>query len=283
MTQSSYELEADDISLLDLLQTIVENLRLLVLLPIVFGMLAYGVSLLIPKTYESTAILISDQNVAGQMLTASVLDPIAMKLGYLTKLDSDNARELLKKDIKVSFNPKEKLMTLTAQAKSPQAAQALVNDLLAQVYLQTQPRGAALQLLQRQLGQLQAREKELLQSAKLLERRLAQVSGNGADVAQGYAQLINLIEKNQESQIKVEKELKGIDSSELIQTPTLPTQKTSPKSSLIAIVAALAAGFALLLFVFIRQALRNATQNQASAQKFSALQVSWRKALGIAA
>jgi cytochrome b561 len=42
----------------------------------------------------------------------------------------------------------------------------------------------------------------------------------------------------------------------------------------------LATGFALLLFVFIRQAMRNANQDPESAQKLSALQASWRKALG---
>jgi hypothetical protein len=42
----------------------------------------------------------------------------------------------------------------------------------------------------------------------------------------------------------------------------------------------LAAGFALLLFVFIRQAMRNASQDSESAQKMAALKASWRKALG---
>jgi uncharacterized protein involved in exopolysaccharide biosynthesis len=54
----------------------------------------------------------------------------------------------------------------------------------------------------------------------------------------------------------------------------------APKRSLIAIIATLAAGFALLLFVFIRQAFRNASQNEESAPKINALQASWRKALG---
>jgi len=42
----------------------------------------------------------------------------------------------------------------------------------------------------------------------------------------------------------------------------------------------LAMGFALLLFVFIRQALRNASQDSESAQKLSTLKASWSKALG---
>lgn len=281
MNDTPHYPEDDEISLLDLLQTIVDNLRLLVIGPLVAGLLAYGVALVIPKTYESTAILKSEQNLAGQMLTASVLDPIAAKLGYTPKMEADDARDKLQKEIKASYNVKDKLVTLITQGTSPQAAQALANDVLVQVYVQTQPRDSAQQRLQKQLTQLQTREKELTQSAKILERRLEQGAGNGAsEVAQGYAQLIGVIEKTQENQIKVEKELKGIDSSDLIQSPTLPTKKIAPKGGLIAIIATLMAGFALLLFVFIRQALHNASQDEGSAPKINALQASWRKALG---
>jgi uncharacterized protein involved in exopolysaccharide biosynthesis len=66
----------------------------------------------------------------------------------------------------------------------------------------------------------------------------------------------------------------------LLQEATLPTKHTAPKRGLVTIMAALAAGFALLLFVFMRQALRNASQDAESAQKLSAIQTAWRKALG---
>ena len=59
-----------------------------------------------------------------------------------------------------------------------------------------------------------------------------------------------------------------------------PEKKSKPKKTLIAIIATLAAGFALLLFVFIRQALRNAGQDPESASKLARLQTSWHKALG---
>lgn len=59
-----------------------------------------------------------------------------------------------------------------------------------------------------------------------------------------------------------------------------PELKSKPKKALIAVIATLAGGFALLLFVFVRQAMRNAGQNPESAQKLAALHASWRKALG---
>jgi uncharacterized protein involved in exopolysaccharide biosynthesis len=59
-----------------------------------------------------------------------------------------------------------------------------------------------------------------------------------------------------------------------------PEKKAKPKKALIAIIATLATGFALLLFIFIRQALRNAGGNTQTAQKMATLKASWRKALG---
>ena len=245
------------------------------------GLIAFAVALGIPKTYKSTALIKSEQNLTAQTLTDNVLDPIAAKLGYTPKMEADDARDKLKKEIKVTYNAKDKLLTLSTEASIPQAAQALANDVLAQVYLQSQPRDSAKQSLQKQLIQLQTRENELTQSAKILERRLEQATGNGvSEVAQGYALLISVIEKTQENQIKIEKELKGIDSSDLIQSPTLPTKKVAPNLSFIAFFATLAVGFGLLIFVFIRQALLNASQNQESIQKINSVKAAWRKALG---
>jgi uncharacterized protein involved in exopolysaccharide biosynthesis len=59
-----------------------------------------------------------------------------------------------------------------------------------------------------------------------------------------------------------------------------PERKAKPKKAIVAVVATLAAGFALLLFVFIRHALRNASGSTETASKLAKLKASWRKALG---
>ncbi len=59
-----------------------------------------------------------------------------------------------------------------------------------------------------------------------------------------------------------------------------PELKSKPKKALIAVWVTLASGFVLLLFVFIRQALRNGTQDEETAQKLIGIKASWRKALG---
>jgi uncharacterized protein involved in exopolysaccharide biosynthesis len=59
-----------------------------------------------------------------------------------------------------------------------------------------------------------------------------------------------------------------------------PERKSKPKKAQIAILASLVTGFALLLFVFIRHALRSAGQDDESAKKLLALKAGWRKAIG---
>ena len=59
-----------------------------------------------------------------------------------------------------------------------------------------------------------------------------------------------------------------------------PERKAKPKKAMIAIIATLASGFALLLFVFIRRALKNASQDEETKLKLYALRGSWQKAIG---
>lgn len=281
MTETPQLPEEDDISLLDLLHTIAENLRLLVIGPIVVGLLALAWASFIPKTYESTAILKAEQVTASLMLSAAVLDPVAAKLGYTPKVDQDAARNRLKSQIKANFNAKDKLLTLTTQADTPQASQALAKAVLQQTYTQSQPRDSEKLRLQKQLAQAQAREKEATLTAQLLGRKMEGGGTAGAsEVAQGYAQMIGVIKESQATQLDIERQLQGLDDSALLQEANLPTKHISPKRGLVSIMATLAAGVALLLFIFIRQALRHASQDAESAQKLSAIQAAWRKALG---
>jgi uncharacterized protein involved in exopolysaccharide biosynthesis len=59
-----------------------------------------------------------------------------------------------------------------------------------------------------------------------------------------------------------------------------PERKSKPKKALIAIIAALASGFALLLFVFFRQAMSDGIDNESTVIKLAKIKSSWRRALG---
>ncbi|MCX8516993.1 MAG: Wzz/FepE/Etk N-terminal domain-containing protein [Rhodoferax sp.] len=63
--------------------------------------------------------------------------------------------------------------------------------------------------------------------------------------------------------------------------PALPPErKSKPKKAMIAMVATLASGFVLLLFVFMRYALRAAQQNPETSQKLLNVRQAWHRALG---
>ena len=81
-------------------------------------------------------------------------------------------------------------------------------------------------------------------------------------------------------------ELARVDESregaviQVLDTATPPERKTKPQKAMIAVIASIAAGFLLLLFVFIRQSLRTASRDEVSAQKLSALKMAWKKTTG---
>ena len=60
-----------------------------------------------------------------------------------------------------------------------------------------------------------------------------------------------------------------------------PERKAKPKKAMIAIISALASGFSILLFVFVRSALKNASQDEEIKLKLTAIKGSWNKSMGI--
>jgi uncharacterized protein involved in exopolysaccharide biosynthesis len=81
-------------------------------------------------------------------------------------------------------------------------------------------------------------------------------------------------------------ELARVDESregaviQVVDVAIAPERKSKPKKAMIAVLTTLATGFALLLFVFVRQAVRNAAQDADSAAKLNRLQQAWARALG---
>lgn len=76
-----------------------------------------------------------------------------------------------------------------------------------------------------------------------------------------YGELLSANSTRQRTILDMERRLAGLDQDDVIQMPTLPEQSIKPKKSLLAIGSAVATGFILLLFVFIRQAVRTAKES----------------------
>jgi len=67
---------------------------------------------------------------------------------------------------------------------------------------------------------------------------------------------------------------------QVVDPATPPERKSKPKKALIAVLTTLASGFMLLIWVFVRQALRNSQADPGRAEKLTALAQAWRRAWG---
>lgn len=385
-TQTPAEPEDDEISLLDLLQTIVDNLRLLVLGPLAVGVLALGISFLVPPTYTASVKFLPPQQ--QQSSAASMLAGLGALGGlaggalgglknpadqYLAFMKSNSVQDALIERFKLqeryeakfkvdtrkaltqnarSASGKDGLITLDVDDKDPQFAADLANahveelqKLLGKLAVtEAQQRRA---FFEKQLNQVKDKMIAAEQALRATgvsgsalksnptaavagvaalkaqvtaqEVKLGAMRGYLAESAPDFKQAMNELANLRAQLAKQEKdepaaadgqgdyvskyrefkyqetlfelfakqfELAKVDESregaviQVLDAAQPPEKKAKPPKALIAIIATLAAGFALLLFVFIRQALRNAKQDNESAQKLSALKASWRKAWG---
>ena len=278
VSEAIQPVQQDQFDLLDILVTLAENIKLLIVGPLLMGLCAFAIAFIVPKTFESIAVLKAEQATASLMTTAAVLDPVAASLGLTQEESVEEARRLLREQIKATVGRTDKLLTLTVSATAPQQAQAIANAVLQQTYVQSRPKGSELARLETQLKDAKALTKSAEDAAvTLLKRMESNGAATGTESARGYAELLNVAAAAQNQVAAVQTLLEGVTDAQLIQAPTLPQKASKPKKGLIAIGATLAAGLALMLFVFVRQAVRGAAKDAGAASKMARI----RRALAL--
>lgn len=278
--QSHLPTTAEEVGLLDLLVTLAENARLLVIGPLLVGLCALALGFVLPQTFQSVAVLQAEQATASLMTTAAVLDPVAAGLGIDKEDGVEGARRTLRENIKVAVGRNDKLLTLTVSAPTPEQAQATANALLEQTYLQSRPKGSVGKRLAGQLAEAQGRLKNAESAAAGMLKRLetsAVSAPGGSELARGYADLLTAAAAAQGQVSALETQLEGLNEALLVQAPTLPQKASQPKKALLAIGATLGTGLLLLLFIFVRQAVRTTATDAEAAGKLARI----RRALGL--
>ena len=262
----------DELSLLDLLLVLAQNLRLLVFGSLSCGLIALAAASAWPKSYEASAVINAEQT-----LVTLIKSPVVM--GAVLAPDTlqspgpafEEAREKLLKRVQASFSAKDKTVTLTVRESSPEKAEQLARSLLSHAFAQSRPRGSERERLERQLNQARERQKEVSANAMLLSKRLASAQPGSRETAQGYAQLMETLEGGDKLIADFEQQLAGIDESRLLQEPVARQRPVGPRVGLIAALGTLAGGFALLFFVFMRQAWANAERSAEGAHKLASI------------
>ncbi|WP_353238450.1 Wzz/FepE/Etk N-terminal domain-containing protein [Limnohabitans sp.] len=235
-----------------------------------------------------------DPKFAADLANAHV-DELQKLLARLAVTEAQQRRAFFEKQlsqVKEKFTEAEQALRATGVSSSvlksnPTSALAAVAGLKAQVTAQEVKVGAMRGYLADTAPDFKQAMTELVnlraQLAKQEKDEPAAAAGQGDYVAKfrefKYQETLFELFARQFEMAKVDESREGA-VIQVLDAAQPPERKSKPKKALIAIIATLAAGFALLLFVFIRQALRNASQDGESAQKLAALKASWRKAIG---
>ncbi len=289
-------IENDEISLLGMLAVIVENLKLLIIGPLAAGILALGISFLITPTFTAKTTIIppGQSNGGGAAALLGQLGGLGALAGgavgiktpadqYLAYLESNtlrdeliekfklrerykakyqqSARDALKGLVKATTDKKSGLITIEVSDEDPEFAANLAN--------------AYVQALSHMIGELTLKEAKV--KRELLEKQITeaiQKSYQSPMVREAVIQ--SLIREYETARLDERKENPFLAQVDVAEVPEL---KAKPKKALIAVVTTLATGFLLLLFVFVRNALRNAEQDPESKKKLYDLKQLFKKQL----
>jgi tyrosine-protein kinase Etk/Wzc len=237
-----------------------------------------------------------DPKFAAELANAHV-EELGKLLGKLATTEAQQRRLFFEKQL---TQAKEKLIQSEIELKStgvsgsvlksnPASAVAAVAGLQAAVTAQEVKLGAMRGYLAETAPEFKQALNELTNLKTQLAKQEKDTPANSNFAAQGdyvskyrefkYNETLFELFAKQFEIAKVDESREGA-VIQVLDAALPPERKSKPKKALIAITSTLATGFALMLFVFIRQAMRNLKQDPESAQKLTAMQASWRKALG---
>lgn len=276
------EAQEAEISLLDLLVVVAENIKLLLLGPLLVGLVALGIAYALPQqSYVSQAILLlpstNSAQAAAMMTSPLVLDPIIATDPELSAKPIETARSALAGKLKATV-AKDGLLRLDATASQPQAAQALANAVIDNWLKSTVPGPHDRADLEKRLSYASNALASVTTLLNTLSVDGAVSLGKPLTLGEAGTSLVGLGElqtRYLNDVLGIPRTLQGLSRDVVKQPPTLPTEPVSNKKALIAVMSTLGAGFALLLFVFMRQAWRNASQDPETAPKMVRLRAAF--------
>lgn len=281
MNESTLSSTDDEIDLLDLLVTVAESWKLLFFVPLLMGIVAFtGATFLKPTLYQSSAILRLSEEQISVLHSTPVLDPLTESFGYLSKAQGirEVAREALKKDLVGAVDKRSKLVTITAISTSPEQAQKLNEQAIQRLLEEFTPKGLAktniLQLIDIRKQAIAVAETSFEQLVQVLPKGSVGAA-NAEQVGTSIASTVAFLLENKNAIQALEQQLIVQGSEVFVQPATLPHKSMPRKRAMVAAMAVLASGFALLLFVFIRKALFNAGTNPESAAKIARIKQSF--------
>jgi capsular polysaccharide biosynthesis protein len=192
----------------------------------------------------------------------------------------DDARQDLKKRLTFAVDKKNKLVTITAKARTPDAAQALGSSAITSVLKELRVKGQEKALLEKTIAinnRAIASAENAVESIQLSLKKGILTDQAQESAVKNLAAINSDIAKRSQENEELLNKLAPKGAEVYVQESSLPQRKVSPKRSLVVMLSILASGFALLIFVFIRKAWASAAQDADSASKLASI----KRSLGL--
>ncbi len=269
-------------SLLDLLAVLVEHLRMLLLVPILAGIFAYGIVSLAPVSWTSVMVLRSGSPaIQGLASSAAVLGPTVTTLGLVPGVSFDAAVDRLRSQVKINLNQGNQLLTISVTDQSPEQAQRVARLVWEQLKRASRPIGPEIERLEQQRLDLLRRSDQLESTIQPLMLRLKQGQTDiRPESIRSYGQLLESALRLDAERLALEKQLNGLDDGVLLQPASMPDRPDPRQRLNIALISAVCAAVLLFGFLLLRQGWRNAQQDPVSAEKVNRIRCGWRRFWG---
>jgi hypothetical protein len=278
------DLDSDEISLLDLLVTMAESWRLLVFGPLVAGLIGLGVAFGLPPTYHAEAkLLLPEEQPFTRDVAMAVADSddfllaVGQQAGLVGLAGAQQAVASMRQRLTTQADRKSRLLVFRAAGPTPEKAQALGQVAVGELLRRSVPSGAYRQQIEREIANARQSIEAYLATQVVISRR-GDTPLPGDTTEAFVAAMVSLQTNNEATEnrlARLQVALRGVGQGAVINEPNLPSQRTSPNSIQITVLSGLAAGFALLLWVFVRQAWRNAANQPETADKIRALRAAF--------
>jgi len=276
------------ISIFDLLLIIAENIKLLILGPIIAGLIGLAYAFTITPTFTavttiqpppqggqastSAAILESLGGLGGGLAAGVIKDTSQLYIAYMqsTTLEDNlieqfklqekfkakykvSARQQLEAKVKIIADKKTGMISISVDDRDPKFAAELANAYVTELRIFT--------------GKLALQEVQ--DRKEFLELQIKEISSRQfRDTFTQQAILAGIIRQYEAA--RIDEERVGPTFTQ-VDVALVPELKAKPKRAEIAVTATLAAGFALLVFIFARHAWRAMRANPESEGKLETI------------
>lgn len=280
-----------DIDFLDILAILFENWKVLLGVPLMATIAAFFGLQEWPKTYESYAMVsamprISLGQAEGQGQGLGVHQMVAL-------LNSEEAVRAIQKRLGwqedavltqklqgalvVSVDRSGVYVKISAKWATPEIAQKIVQAAVAEMMHRSRPSGSLRARLEAYLESERARLAQEEELERVLQEKIKKAQREIAEsLSRAYSETVRSISDRKLVILSLESQLEGVAEANILGHPYLPSKPIGPRPILVLVLVFVGAFLATLLFVFARQAWRNAVMSPEGAAKIARIRAAFR-------